>query len=351
MNFVSNENLQNYHNWIKSHIPSSGSSIPSYSFITNGVDFDNFETITDSDETVIGLKYILSTPDNVNKFKNFIKSIAKEEDKGGICIINANIVATVVPVVCSVVYSANWDGEYSYSIYGLNAFDNGTTATTITSTINLDDETIEISLLLGMILTVGEQDVIGRKKFTNAEIYEAPEKDTDIVNKGYVDEKSGGGGIPTFEMTRDEWNNKTIEGDNNTLLNELAKTNNSILFHINAPSTGLTKVDFYILGQTVNSNVFGVSLKMFALLPTGTLTETDNIPKIRLLTIAEQSSNFVDYGIVMEGITQTISSLKTFSTLPESSLLPTSDNQFVNKKYVDGKYDELKALIDELKGQ
>ena len=32
---------------------------------------------------------------------------------------------------------------------------------------------------------------------------------------------------------------------------------------------------------------------------------------------------------------QTISGLKTFNTLPESSVVPTSDNQFVNKKYVD----------------
>lgn len=33
--------------------------------------------------------------------------------------------------------------------------------------------------------------------------------------------------------------------------------------------------------------------------------------------------------------TQTISGTKTFSTLPESSVVPTSDNQLVNKKYVD----------------
>ncbi len=33
--------------------------------------------------------------------------------------------------------------------------------------------------------------------------------------------------------------------------------------------------------------------------------------------------------------TQTISGKKTFTTLPESSVVPTSDTQLVNKKYVD----------------
>ena len=35
------------------------------------------------------------------------------------------------------------------------------------------------------------------------------------------------------------------------------------------------------------------------------------------------------------GTAQTISGKKTFSTLPESSVAPTTANQFVNKNYVD----------------
>lgn len=43
---------------------------------------------------------------------------------------------------------------------------------------------------------------------------------------------------------------------------------------------------------------------------------------------------------------QTISGKKTFSTLPESSVVPTTDNQLVNKSYVDNTIgDEVDSLI------
>jgi hypothetical protein len=40
--------------------------------------------------------------------------------------------------------------------------------------------------------------------------------------------------------------------------------------------------------------------------------------------------------MVTNNIAQTITGLKTFTTLPESSVAPTNDNQLVNKAYVDG---------------
>ena len=44
---------------------------------------------------------------------------------------------------------------------------------------------------------------------------------------------------------------------------------------------------------------------------------------------------------------QTITGLKTYTTLPETSVTPTTDNQFVNKKYVD---DAIASLRTELSG-
>ena len=41
------------------------------------------------------------------------------------------------------------------------------------------------------------------------------------------------------------------------------------------------------------------------------------------------------FNMVYESTAQTISGVKTFSKLPESSVTPTTDNQFVNKAYVD----------------
>ena len=48
------------------------------------------------------------------------------------------------------------------------------------------------------------------------------------------------------------------------------------------------------------------------------------------------TKQYVDNSITSQATTsETISGLKTFTTLPESSVVPTTDNQFVNKAYVD----------------
>lgn len=66
-------------------------------------------------------------------------------------------------------------------------------------------------------------------------------------------------------------------------------------------------------------------------------------------------SNGSYYNTTISAVTtnteQTISSKKTFTTLPESSSVPTNDNQFTNKKYVDdNKYSLPKASADTLGG-
>lgn len=49
-----------------------------------------------------------------------------------------------------------------------------------------------------------------------------------------------------------------------------------------------------------------------------------------------QSGSYEDFAMVLRSGAQTISGVKTFNTLPESSITPTTNNQLVNKKYVDG---------------
>ena len=46
-------------------------------------------------------------------------------------------------------------------------------------------------------------------------------------------------------------------------------------------------------------------------------------------------SSYTSNQMITLNTSQTVSSLKTFTTLPESSITPTTNNQFVNKKYVD----------------
>ena len=47
----------------------------------------------------------------------------------------------------------------------------------------------------------------------------------------------------------------------------------------------------------------------------------------------------------MNNVAQTITALKTFSTLPESSVAPTTNNQLVNKAYVDGLVGNINTVL------
>lgn len=52
-------------------------------------------------------------------------------------------------------------------------------------------------------------------------------------------------------------------------------------------------------------------------------------------TIIQQDNTDLNNTVVFKGGTQTITGLKTFSTLPQSSVVPTTGNQLANKTYVD----------------
>lgn len=100
--------------------------------------------------------------------------------------------------------------------------------------------------------------------------------------------------------------------------------------HVNDVSSGTSKVmykSFYSLDNRVENFVNWYSYNA----STGALTTNQ---------ISHSNAKIVNLDYA-----QTISGKKTFSTLPESSVVPTTDNQLVNKSYVDGQDAALVANI------
>ena len=54
---------------------------------------------------------------------------------------------------------------------------------------------------------------------------------------------------------------------------------------------------------------------------------------------------------VTKSNSQTISGEKTFTTLPKSSVVPTDDTHFVNKKYVDDNIGNINTILDSINGE
>lgn len=60
------------------------------------------------------------------------------------------------------------------------------------------------------------------------------------------------------------------------------------------------------------------------------------------------SGSMVDFYVSTTNTDQTITSKKTFNTLPESSAVPTTNNQLVNKKYVDDNIGNINTILSTL---
>jgi len=60
------------------------------------------------------------------------------------------------------------------------------------------------------------------------------------------------------------------------------------------------------------------------------------------------SANFIEYSMVSSNKAQSITGKKTFTILPESSVTPTTDNQLVNKAYVDNLVGDIETILEEL---
>ena len=69
-----------------------------------------------------------------------------------------------------------------------------------------------------------------------------------------------------------------------------------------------------------------------------------NKPSINDIALTGNKTS-ADLGLVSVGGIETISGLKTFTTLPESSIAPTTDNQLVNKAYIDGQIGNINTVL------
>jgi len=110
---------------------------------------------------------------------------------------------------------------------------------------------------------------------------------------------------------------------------------------INMPGT------FYRYNYVVNFIVLTIEQKNqegnFVLCRVQNIAYYSNNRNLGFVTITVRVNNgnlststiYENYELVLRGSSQTISGKKTFSTLPESSVTPTTDYQLVNKKYVD----------------
>lgn len=104
---------------------------------------------------------------------------------------------------------------------------------------------------------------------------------------------------------------------------------------------GIIKTDVYLM---VNNNIPDEVTGQFRFASLSWVTYYESEKRInfsgRRIDLYPQyvetgSGSLNSFYIVDREATQTISGKKTFTTLPESSVVPTSDTQLVNKKYVD----------------
>lgn len=168
-----------------------------------------------------------------------------------------------------------------------------------------------------------DQTITSKKTFTTLpESSVAPTTANQLVNKTYVDAL-----MPTISTTTNIWD----------LTQGIYKVNNGVVLNYSSSRSITTgsygdilivskpesnKVPFYMLGRSVkatestNTIVVGVAQNnSYGVCDTYSLSELD--------------------GVVHTYNNQTINGVKTFNDLPESSVVPTTDNQLVNKKYVD----------------
>lgn len=115
---------------------------------------------------------------------------------------------------------------------------------------------------------------------------------------------------------------------------QMVRYNNGQRFYVLGKSVSSSEVDYSALQNkpklntnntaslTVNSaEVIDNTISLHKIAKTGNYADLNGIPSLS------------DY--VTMSTAQTISGKKTFSTLPESSVAPTTANQLVNKNYVD----------------
>lgn len=165
---------------------------------------------------------------------------------------------------------------------------------------------------------------------------------TNITIENNTISASGGANVYTIQENATNAATKTIL---NNWFSDWDKTLHCPELYVSATEAGQTTVKYKLdsTNKTNLANNFTGSLALYFVHIIGPNTsETGSILGTWLsLTISSgtiTSCSWLNTGrsvIVDKDTAQSISGTKTFTTLPESSVAPTSNNQFANKKYVD----------------
>ena len=219
------------------------------------------------------------------------------------------------------------------------------------------------------------QTISGTKTFaTLPESSVVPTTDNQLVNKKYVDDNAGGGGSSMYLGKFSDFNStssyldlttlevgsyRIIDDDNTNYLYFGNKSSNKIYNPTKQGNGSYSHIvgDMYLILTKKINDVTGSSYEevgnFYAFEFTTQLYQSwDNTIKLYRYKIlySATSGYYIDsysYGYRCMGLddAQTVTGLKTFTTLPESSVAPSSNNQFANKKYVD---DAIAAAIANL---
>ena len=144
-----------------------------------------------------------------------------------------------------------------------------------------------------------------------------PTDDTNFVNKAYVDGLVSTISTLSFQVVA-------------TLPTEDIKTN--VIYLVpSTTSSGQNIYDEYIYINSTWEKIGSTSVDLSNYLAKDNTTAYTPTGDYNPAT-----KQYVDSSVTNQATTEeTISGLKTFTTLPESSVVPTTDNQLVNKAYVD----------------
>ena len=208
-----------------------------------------------------------------------------------------------------------------------------------------------------LVTTAGSQNITGKKTFTTLpESSVVPTTNNQLVNKKYVDDSIK----PVFLGTSGDYCTQQTALDLTNLdvgvysLINSAKTFSSPdkMLYVKITVNGVDKYASHHLGYNVKRPViisvikkapYDSGLNVLAYIDLNEILDSDgkvghSVGQIRYNSNTD-TFDILNYVNKTQPVTigddQTITSKKTFNTLPESSVVPTTDNQLVNKKYVD----------------
>lgn len=260
------------------------------------------------------------------------------------------------------------DGEDGQD--GVGVPSGGTTGQILNKASNTDYATQWSSVSdLNLVTTNTNQNISGKKTFTSytPECSNVPIYDNQLTNKKYVDDSVANltyciGNITDYNMESKALNLDNLEdGKTYVIVNDLGPNMSGtdlwvkvtsetygVLKKYKALAYNKAKVPVYYICKHVHTETledqstrtYYAQLTVISSSPgenyfiNGVYEyyEKEGTGGVGVLDIENNSSSLF---AVNTNKAQTISGLKTFNTLPESSVVPTSDNQFVNKKYVD----------------